>query len=532
MEPVIILKNISKEYDKKNFVLKNINLEIYAGEIHGFIGNNGAGKSTLIKMLAGLVPYTSGSIIIGNKVIYQQKLINVSYAGQDNSFIDNLNVRQNIILGNEITKKHILIDWSKIDNQLKRIMRKYNIFIDLNKKFSCLTLIEQRQVAILRALYKRPKILLLDEPTVGLSHNQKLTLLKIFQSFIDDKITVVFSTRDQEFALAVCHRYSILENKTINQTYKNELEKVTTINYFNWEKFINFNQKPILTNELLFYIEDLSINNENYQFLNNIDISVKKGEIVGIYDPQNLHGTLIGDIIIGKIFEKNARIFYENKNISSFNQEKRYQLGIDLIVENFLSDAVISNYSLVDNYILWHHSRKELTVGGILKRSEINFQVKKILEKYKMNKFISSETIANNLSNGELQKFIIARTLELKPKLTLLINPFDHLDLPSTKLVINNIIKYNREGMTFLLISSDPFLLQLLCNRINVIYDGKIINDINFIDQNLIEYKWKPIFEKMFAGNVKQNIKISKIKQNYYKFKQFIDKLKNKLSGG
>ncbi|WP_338982576.1 ATP-binding cassette domain-containing protein [Spiroplasma endosymbiont of Eupeodes luniger] len=208
--PLIEFNNVYKQY-QDNLVLNNITLKVNSGEIHALVGDNGAGKTTCVRLLAGLENPTNGVIKVANKRIGQFFTPNyqISYAGQDTYFIPDFSVRQNIVLGNEPQFLKIFINWGKTEAKIEKLMRKYKIYVDLNKQFGILSLSEQRKVALLRALYQKPRILVLDEPTVGLPLEQEEEFLPIFKSFIKDKITVIFSTRSKEFAKAVSNHYSL-----------------------------------------------------------------------------------------------------------------------------------------------------------------------------------------------------------------------------------------------------------------------------------------------------------------------------------
>ncbi|WP_338981823.1 ATP-binding cassette domain-containing protein [Spiroplasma endosymbiont of Eupeodes luniger] len=475
--PLIEFNNVYKQY-QDNLVLNNITLKVNSGEIHALVGDNGAGKTTCVRLLAGLENPTNGVIKVANKRIGQFFTPNyqISYAGQDTYFIPDFSVRQNIVLGNEPQFLKIFINWGKTEAKIEKLMRKYKIYVDLNKQFGILSLSEQRKVALLRALYQKPRILVLDEPTVGLPLEQEEEFLPIFKSFIKDKITVIFSTRSKEFAKAVSNHYSLLNKGRIVWTKHNKnVLKVKKIQHKYWTTMIDHKKVSLKKRELVLYAEDISFNKRNYPKLEGIDLILQVGEILGVYDRTNISSSLIGDIISGKTKSPTVRIFFKNNSINKKNQTYRYKLGIDLVPENFLQDATIDSYSLIDNFILWHHNNSKYLNAGVLRRDDIWFKLKKILQNYQMPDFINGNSIANTLSNGELQKFVLARTLETNPKVVILVNPLMHLDNDSAKLIINRIIALQKKGVAFLLIDCDSHLLELLANRVTVIQNGRMV---------------------------------------------------------
>lgn len=483
---LIEFNEVYKQYQDNFLSLNNINLKIIEGDIHALVGDNGAGKTTCIKLLAKLISPTSGVIKVANKRLFSFNTSKhrISYAGQDSYFILDFSVRQNIVLGNEPNFLKIFINWKKIDVILEKLMNKYKIFVNLSQKFDSLSLSEQRKVSLLRALYQKPKILLLDEPTVGLPLEQEKEFLPIFRSFIEDKITVVFSTRSHTFAKAVSNKYSILKNGKIIITKINNNLFTTNykLQYKNWTQIINYVKPKVKNQKLKLYIEDMSINKRNSPFLEEFDLTLREKEILGVYDSLNVSSSLIADLIIGKVNSSKMRIFFENNNISNKSQKQRHNLGIDIVPENFLQDSLLFNHSLLDNFILWHHDKSKYLYAGVLKYNDIKYHLKKIFQEYELPDFVTPNTITNTLSNGELQKFVLARTLESDAKLIVLVNPLMHLDNASAKLIINKIINLKNKGVAFILIDCDPYLLELLCDRVSIIQNGRLSITLEYKD--------------------------------------------------
>ncbi|WP_342262757.1 MULTISPECIES: ATP-binding cassette domain-containing protein [unclassified Spiroplasma] len=515
--PLIEFNNVYKQY-QDNLVLNNITLKVNSGEIHALVGDNGAGKTTCVRLLAGLENPTNGVIKVANKRIGQFFTPNyqISYAGQDTYFIPDFSVRQNIVLGNEPQFLKIFINWGKTEAKIEKLMRKYKIYVDLNKQFGILSLSEQRKVALLRALYQKPRILVLDEPTVGLPLEQEEEFLPIFKSFIKDKITVIFSTRSKEFAKAVSNHYSLLNKGRIVWTKHNKnVLKVKKIQHKYWTTMIDHKKVSLKKRELVLYAEDISFNKRNYPKLEGIDLILQVGEILGVYDRTNISSSLIGDIISGKTKSPTVRIFFKNNSINKKNQAYRYKLGIDLVPENFLQDATIDSYSLIDNFILWHHNNPKYLNAGVLRRDDIWFKLKKILQNYQMPDFINGNSIANTLSNGELQKFVLARTLETNPKVVILVNPLMHLDNDSAKLIINRIIALQKKGVAFLLIDCDSHLLELLANRVTVIQNGRMVATLEGDDVKSNVLNNPLILSKKREDLIDKHIQITKSELKY-----------------
>lgn len=484
MEKTILkLQKISKYYDTR-VIFENVNLEI-TQEIHAIVGNNSVGKSTLIRMLAGFEQPSKGKIVINSlrKGCYfprdpsEMLYFRMAYAGQDDFFLDNLTVKQNIILGNEPTIAKIFPNWKEAEFKINNLMEKYKIKLNLNKRVSTLAIEELKKLSLLRALFKEPKILLLDEPTVGLSDSQKVEFWMIFKTFRNEEITVLFTTRDEEFAKMVANRVSWIENLNIGKTKVMKLEentKLFTTNY--WGKIFNYKKPKSINSVPMLYIDNLSLNKPNISNFHKIEFAIRPGEIYGIYDYENLYSEVLLESIVRMIKTQTGRIFFQEQEVTYFKPQEISNLGIDWISGHYSNTAIIPDATLFENFTFWNYNKeKYVTKSGVVKTAVVNKKVREIIKKYQIfndnNIFIK----INKLSKGEMQKFVLARSIEEQPQLLILSNPFSDLDENSSLLIIRKIIELRESGSSILIIDTDPYLLQLLCQRVAVIYHKQFV---------------------------------------------------------
>lgn len=480
---ILKLDKISKYYDDR-VIFENINLEI-TQEIHAIVGNNSVGKSTFIRMLAGFEQPSKGKIIINSlKKGYsfprdpsEMLYFKMAYAGQDDFFLDNLTVKQNIILGNEPTIAKIFPNWKEAEFKINKLMNKYKIKLNLNKKVSTLAIEELKKLSLLRALFKKPKILLLDEPTVGLSDSQKIEFWMIFKTFRNEEITVLFTTRDEEFAKMVANRVSWIENLNITKTETMKLvanTKLFATNY--WSKIFNYQKPNAITSVPMLYIDKLSLNKPNISNFHNIEFAFSPGEIYGIYDYENLYSEVLLESIVRIIKTETGRIFFKEQEVTYFKSQAISNLGIDWISGQYSNTAIIPDATLFENFTFWNYNKeKYVTKSGVVKTTVVNKKVREIIKEYEIfndnNIFIK----INKLSKGEVQKFVLARSIEEQPQLLILSNPFSDLDENSSLLIIKKLIALRASGSSILIIDTDPYLLQLLCQRVAVIYHKQFV---------------------------------------------------------
>lgn len=484
MQKVILkLQKISKYYGS-HVIFENINLEII-GEIHAIVGKNSVGKSTLIRMLAGFEQPSRGKIIIKSfkkgclfpRDPSEMLYFKMAYAGQDDFFLDNFTVKQNIVLGNEPTIAKIFPNWKEAEFKINKLMDKYKIKLNLNKKVSTLAIEELKKLSLLRALFKEPKILLLDEPTVGLSDSQKIEFWMIFKTFRNEEMTVLFTTRDEEFAKRVANTVSWIENLNITKTKTMKLAtntKLFATDY--WSKIFNYKKPKAITTVPMLYIDNLALNKPNISNFHNIEFAISPGEIYGIYDYENLYSEVLLESIVRIIKTQNGRIFFKEQEVTYFNPQEISNLGIDWVSGKYINNEIIFDATLFENFTFWHYNKKKyVTKSGVVKTAIVNKKVREIIKEYQIFNDNDIFIKINKLSKGEVQKFVLARSIEEKPQLLILSNPFSDLDENSSLLIIKKLIDLRENGSSILIIDTDPYLLQLLCQRVAVIYHKQFV---------------------------------------------------------
>lgn len=484
MEKVILkLTNFTKYYDNRT-IFKDVNLEIRQ-EVHAIVGSNGVGKTSLIRIFAGFDSPSKGKIkILSSKkgALYprdpsEMLKFKMAYAGQDDFFLNDFNVKQNIVLGNEPLVAKVFPNWKEAEFRINNLMTKYKIKLNLDKKISTLAIEEVKKLSLLRALFKEPKILLLDEPTVGLSDSQKLEFWMIFKTLRSEEITVVFTTRDEEFAKSVSDRVSWIKDQQITNTKVMKLlanTKMFATDY--WHNIVNYSKPPAVTGTPLLYVDNLAENNPELSDFHDLEFVIAPGEIYGIYDFENLYSEVLIDSLVRINKTKTGHIFFKEAEITMLKPQDISNLGIDWVSGEYIQKGVIPNATLFENFTFWNYNKpKYVTKSGVVKTAIVNKKVREIIKEYQVFDENDMYIKVEMLSKGELQKFVLARSIEENPQLLILSNPFCDLDEKSSKLIIEKLIALRATGASILIIDTDPYLLQLLCQRVAVMYHKQFV---------------------------------------------------------
>lgn len=469
------LKDITKHFS--GFVANDhISLSVKCGEIHSLLGENGAGKTTLMKILLGLYSADEGSIWIdGKKVNITNPRIafklGIGMVHQHFMLVNNLTVLENIILGQE--HGNIKLDLKKSYQIVHELSVKYNFALDLNAKVEELSVGMKQRVEILKTIYRGADIIILDEPTAVLTPQESDELMKILHDMKLQGKTIIFITHKLNETMEVADRITVLRNGknviTVNKedTTPEELAKfmVGRDICFDIEKTKSECGKPILS------IVNVKLLN---QALESVSLDVHEGEIVGIAGVEGNGQRELEEMILGLRKYKNGTISLQGTNMNSMTTKIRKQLGIGYIPSDRHKRAMLSNFTIPDNYLLGYQFKSIFSNRGIIKKLDVEEHSKNLIECFQIKVSGLNQNIGS-LSGGNQQKVIISREVSQNPCLIIAAQPTRGLDIGAIEYIHNQLIKLRDEGKAILLISAELTEILKLSDRIGVLYKGELM---------------------------------------------------------
>jgi ribose transport system ATP-binding protein len=476
--PSLVIKNVSKKFPGVE-ALKNINLDIYYGEIHAILGENGAGKSTLMKILVGIIPRDSGEILLENISLHLENPRLALQAGialvhQDLSLLLYLSVAENIFLG-RWPKKGISIDWESMIETTNQLLNRFQVKVDPRALVGTLSVAEQQLIEILKAIsHSHVKILLLDEPTSALSGEEINRLFQILLEIKSEGKSIIFISHKIDEAVKISDRITVLKDgeKVITDTKLNLDEK--TIIYHMTGKYIdldNFRHTPPVKEKNI----ALSLEEVGTKFYKKkISLNIYQGEILVVFGLMGSGKTTLARGLFGfETLEGTIRLF---GNPVIINHPKiAIHLGIGYIPEDRRFGLIyeLPVYANITLAIL-----KKMIRNGVL-------QIKKeheVAKHYVHALQIKPPNIFREilyLSGGNQQKVLLARWLAREPKILIMDEPTRGIDV-GAKFEIRNFVKEMvREGLTVIYITSDPLEAIEMGDRIVVLRNGQIVTTFN-----------------------------------------------------
>jgi general nucleoside transport system ATP-binding protein len=488
MDYVIEMLNITKEFPG---IIANddITLQVVKGEIHALLGENGAGKSTLMSVLFGMYLPEKGSIKINGK---EAKIKNPNDANdyrigmvhQHFKLVHNFTVLENIVLGSETTRGGFL----KMEEARKKVVElseRYKLQIDPDALVEDITVGMQQRVEILKMLYRDNDILIFDEPTAVLVPQEIDELMKTMKELVSEGKSIVFITHKLNEIKAAADRCTVLrKGKYIGTVDVAETSKETMSEMmvgrsvsFTVEKGEQHIGEKVLDVQSLTVASQ--IGHHHKKAVEDVSFSVKRGEIVCI---AGIDGNGQSELVyaITGLMKSEGKISISGNDISKSSIRKRTVSGISHIPEDRHKYGLVLDYTLGENFILQSYfTRQFSTKTGLLKFGAINSYGNRLIKEYDVRSGQGTKTMARSMSGGNQQKAILAREIDRDPDLLIAVQPTRGLDVGAIEYIHSQIVEQRDSGKAVLLVSLELDEVMDVSDRILVMYEGKIVADVD-----------------------------------------------------
>ncbi len=471
--PLLQMKGIYKHYPGV-VALADVNFELNKGEVHCLLGENGAGKSTLMKILSGAIKKDAGSILIEGKEIElhspaDAQKYGISMIYQEFKLVPELSVAENILLGNEPTRgKSPLVDHKKMHQDAREILAQLGEKIPTATRISSLSMARRQIVEIARALSRQVKILAMDEPSASLSQNELKELFTVIRRLKTEGVGIIYISHRLEEVFEIGDRLTVLrDGRFIHSCPVSETDRRSLIRWMvGRELEQEFPKIEPDRGEEVLRIEGL-----NSGILKDVNLTVYRGEILGLAGLVGAGRSELARVIFGADPKEKGEIFLEGKEISASTPREAIDLGIGLLTEDRNKYGLIMQMNVRENISL--SNLRQVAGSFFINLAEEN----SVAEKFKQALRIRTPSInqkVENLSGGNRQKVVLARWLFTKSKLLIFDEPTAGIDV-GVKLEIYNLInQLAKEGIGIIVISSDLPELLGICHRLAVMWEGSI----------------------------------------------------------
>ncbi len=489
-DTILEMKQISKEFTGVK-ALANVNFKVKKGEIHCLVGENGAGKSTLMKVLSGVYPHGtySGDIILNGTVqkfsnINESKKAGIAVIYQELSLFPDLTVYENIFIGNEL-KKGFAVNWNETIMQANQVLEKVKLDVNPATRIRALGVGKQQLIEIAKALSKDVDLLILDEPTAALNEDDSENLLFLLGELKTQGITCIMISHKLKEVIAVADTVTVLrDGKTICSLDKElgQISEPVIIKHMVGREIDDiFPKRPHAQ------LGDVSLELKAWnvydpklgrQVIRNVDLHVKKGEIIGIAGLMGSGRTELAQSIFGnpKNCKLDGTVLVSGKKRSFRHPKAAIKAGIAYVSEDRKGDGLILIQDIKKNISITNLAK--ISHGTVINQNE---EVT-IADHYLKSMNIKAPSIAQvvgNLSGGNQQKVSLSKWLFTSPEVLILDEPTRGIDVGAKFEIYTIMNQLVEQGMSIIMISSELPEVLGMSDRVYVMANGQITGELS-----------------------------------------------------
>ena len=485
---MIELRNITKRFGA---VLANdaVTIKVQPGTIHAIVGENGAGKSTAMRIAYGFYTADSGEILINGEVReihnpHDAIALGIGMVHQHFMLVEPMTVAENIVLGAEPGTAAVL-DLKKASQEIRKLSDEFKLAVNPETVIEHLSVGQQQRVELLKALYRRAQLLILDEPTAVLTPQEVEEFFAILRRMREQGKTIVIITHKLSEVLAISDNVTVMRdgrvvgNVKTSETNAAELARLMV----GREVLLRVEKPDAKAGAEVLAVNGLSISGrDGGKRLDNVSFEARASEIVGIAGVEGNGQTELIEALAGLIpgSHVSGSVSFEGRDITRIDARKRKELGIAHVPEDRHRRGLLLDFSLAENTILGVHYRKPAVSrsGIMLDQKGIQQRTKQVIRDFDVRP-PNPALPARALSGGNQQKLIIGREFELPPKLLLVSQPTRGVDIGAIEFIHRKIVALRDSGCAVLLVSAELEEVTALSDRLLVIHKGKIVGEVD-----------------------------------------------------
>ena len=476
------MRGICKSFGA-NDVLKQVDFSLKGGEICALLGENGAGKSTLMNILGGVLHADRGEILIDGSPVHFHTPADSLHAGvafihQELSLINDLAIYENMFIGRELKTKSGLLDSRTMIQKTQEVFERLGLTLDPKAMVRDLDASYKQIVEISRAMMMEASLIIMDEPTTSLTDPEIERVFDMMRMLKQHGVAIIFISHKLKEVMEICDRYTVLRDG--NMVAAGPVAEVTT------EDLARFMVGHDVRSENLRQSRDLGkeiLRGEHLEdgtHFHDVSFSVRAGEVLGVTG-------LLGDgrsELFQAVFGAGAyqgQIWVEGAEVKITDTPQAIKLGIGYVPRNRKENGIIKDLSIVENGSLVTLPR--LVKGGLLDLARRDAEFDQQVQSLHIKMGQKSDLITS-LSGGNQQKVVLAKWLSAHPKVLILDNPTQGVDVGAKEEIYDIILRLASEGVAVVVLSSEAQEIIRVCDRALVMYHGSIQGEVSGAEMN------------------------------------------------
>jgi ribose transport system ATP-binding protein len=476
-QPILTVRGVTKSFPGVR-ALKGVDLTIWPGEVHALVGENGAGKSTLMKILAGAYRPDGGEVSLDGKPVHfhsphQARAAGIGIIYQELTIAPNLTVAGNVFLGSEELKFGFLTDTAAMIEHTQQVLDRLGARFKAAQRAVHLSIAEQQQVEIARALFYKSRILVMDEPTTALSDRETDRLFDIVKQLRSEGMAIIYISHRMAEIYALGDRLSVFrDGEFIGELTRPEFSSDRIIGMMVGRKLEDlFPAKIAAPGDVVLRLRNMS----DKELVKNASLELRSGEVLGLAGLVGAGRTELARLIFGADPKVSGEVYLNGKLVNIKHPIDAVQQGIGYVPEDRKLAGVFLQMSCRDNIAMNIFGRS--AKAGVINFREVNEQSNAQAKALRL-RAASLWVRAGGLSGGNQQKLLLARWLEINPKVLILDEPTRGVDIGAKAEIYAVIQQLASQGMAVIFISSELPEIIGVCKRVIVMREGVVMGEV------------------------------------------------------
>jgi general nucleoside transport system ATP-binding protein len=478
----IVIEGITKSFGAFR-ALDDVSLNVKRGDIHAILGENGAGKTTLMNILYGLYQPDRGRIILDGRPVTLASPkhaieLGIGMIHQNFMLVNSLTVVENIVLGLERGFK--AVDIAAHGTRILEMSRGFGFDIDPAAEVWTLPMGTRQRVEILKVLYRNAEVLILDEPTSVLAPGEVDAFLDGLKKLRAAGHTILFITHKLEEVMKVANRVTVMRLGKVSDemdaagTTPRELARKMV----GREIVMRIDRRAAMPGEKRLELTDLvALSDRGVRALDGLSLDVRAGEIHGVCGVDGNGQRELGEAIAGLRPLMSGSISVDGTTIDNLSVKERRQRGLGFVPEDRQGTALVLDYSIATNLVLRDFDEPPVSKRGVLDLRHIARNAAQLVKRYDV-RARSAQQLVRFLSGGNQQKVVLAREIEGRPNILVVMQACKGLDVGAIEFVQNTLLELRSMGVAILYVSTELEHVLEVSDRVSVIFRGRIIGTV------------------------------------------------------
>jgi len=476
-EPIVELRDIRKDFPGVR-ALDHVSFSVWPGEIHALVGKNGAGKSTLMNILTGIYPPDAGEIWLDGERVEAMTPARARDGGiflvaQHARYIPSLSIAENIFCGDLPRTRAGFIDWHRLYGEAQERLERMGLAINVRLRMEGLSVAERQMIEIARALFADARVIVLDEPTAPLPKHDTSRLFDFIRRQRQAGTAFIYISHYLEEVFELADRVTVLRNGQLVGTYPvSQLTQSELIRLISGTEIEHFQRPSRLTHgEAVLTIRGL----RRPGVYDDIDVTLHAGEIVGLTGLEGCGNSALARGLFGLEPLGEGEVRLAGQPYHADHPYEALHQGVAYLPRDRHGLGIIPNRSVRDNITL-AILRQLVGLLGFIRADREREVARGFVERLGI-KTSSLRQPVESLSGGNQQKVVVAKLVATRPKVLLLDEPTQGVDVQAKVEILKIIDELTREGVAAVVISDELSELTDICDRIVVMYRGKIVDE-------------------------------------------------------